>query len=148
MITRRRCCPTARCWWQGDDNGSAILASAELYDPASGTLERPPAASPPHAISHGDVAAQRQGARGRGSWIGGSLTSAELYDPAERDLDVPPAASPPHAIVTRRRCCPTARCSSREDLTAALSASAELYDVGLGFISRIGSRKSPRRLHR
>ena len=37
MITRRRCCPTARCSWQGELIAAAILASAELYDPASGT---------------------------------------------------------------------------------------------------------------
>ena len=37
LITRRPCCPTARCWWQGDLIAAAILASAELYDPASGS---------------------------------------------------------------------------------------------------------------
>src|SRR4029077_14849481 len=31
----------------------------------------------------------------------------------------PPAASPPVALVSRRRCCPTARCSSQQVLTAA-----------------------------
>ena len=30
---------------------------------------------------------------------------------------LPPAASPPHAFITRRRCCPTARCSSQAVLT-------------------------------
>ena len=44
---------------------------------------RPPAASPPHAVSHGDVAAQRQGARRRRlQRLNGDLASAELYDPA------------------------------------------------------------------
>src|SRR5205814_1612882 len=28
-----------------------------------------------------------------------------------------PAASAPHAVITQRRCCPTAKCSSQEDLT-------------------------------
>ena len=112
MVTRRRCCPTARCSSQAVADIGGFLASAELYDPASGTWTatgslatgraitrrrccptarcssqavttsaaisrarnstirragpgRPPAASPPHAISHGDVAAQRQGARRR-----------------------------------------------------------------------------------
>ena len=36
-LTRPRCCPTARCWWRGDSTAPAHLASAELYDPASGT---------------------------------------------------------------------------------------------------------------
>ena len=36
--TRRRCCLTARCWWQGGaDTSFNPIASAELYDPASGT---------------------------------------------------------------------------------------------------------------
>ena len=44
---------------------------------------RPPAASPPDALAHGDVAAQRQGARRRRIWqLAGYLASAELYDPA------------------------------------------------------------------
>ena len=50
-------------------------------------------------------------------------------------LGVPRAASPPHAYITRRRCCPTARCWWQGDLiSAATLASAELYDVGLGFV--------------
>ena len=37
LVTRRRCCPTARCWSQAVMTTAAYLASAELYDPASGT---------------------------------------------------------------------------------------------------------------
>ena len=38
MFTRRRCCPTARCLSQAAMAATATsLASAELYDPASGT---------------------------------------------------------------------------------------------------------------
>src|SRR5437588_3499252 len=36
IITRRRCCPQARCWWRGGQGSSGILSSAELYDPATG----------------------------------------------------------------------------------------------------------------
>ena len=49
-VTRRRCCPMARCWWREEDNGAA-LSSAELYDPATGRWTRP-AASAPHALRH------------------------------------------------------------------------------------------------
>ena len=51
----------------GYNDGSNALASAELYDPASGTLEGD--RQPRHRTlwSHGDVAAQRQGARRRRS---------------------------------------------------------------------------------
>ena len=36
-LTRRPCCPTARCSSQADRQQRHSLASAELYDPASGT---------------------------------------------------------------------------------------------------------------
>ena len=35
MRTRRRCCQTARCWWQAAT--FAVLASAELYNPVTVT---------------------------------------------------------------------------------------------------------------
>ena len=113
-LTRRRCCPTARCWWQGDwipaaysrergtvrpgqrdlechgqpqhrtlyhtatllpngkvlvaggDDGSSFFSSAELYDPASGTWSATGSLDHRTLLSHGDVAAQRQGAGRRG----------------------------------------------------------------------------------
>ena len=45
---------------------AALLASAELYDPASGTWSATGSLNTARALSHGDVAAQRQGAGGRG----------------------------------------------------------------------------------
>ena len=61
--------------------------------------------------SHGDVAAQRQGARRRRvSPSSVALVSAELYDPASESwLATGNLATA--RFVTRRRCCPTARCS-------------------------------------
>ena len=55
--------PTGKVLVAGGDNNSVILSSAELYDPATGPgRHRQP--RPPHARSHGDAAAHRQGAGG------------------------------------------------------------------------------------
>ena len=49
---------------------------------------RPPAASPPHAISHGDVAAQRQGARRRRTVTASGISRERgTLRSGERDLD-------------------------------------------------------------
>ena len=45
---------------------AAMLSSAELYDPASGTWTATGSLNTARVLSHGDVAAQRQGAGGRG----------------------------------------------------------------------------------
>ena len=55
IITRRRCCPMARCW--SPEEIMTGFSSAELYDPASGNLE-PTGASRPLARAHGDVPAR------------------------------------------------------------------------------------------
>ena len=39
QLTRRRCCHQARCWWREGKVISVTLSSAELYDPATGTLD-------------------------------------------------------------------------------------------------------------
>ena len=63
VITPPRCCPTARCSSRGDIDGSAVVASAELYDPATGTWSATGALATARAVSHRHAAAQRQGAR-------------------------------------------------------------------------------------
>ena len=79
-------------------------------------------------LSHGDVAAQRQGARRRRfQWQLGDLASAELYDPASGTWTATGSLATAR-VVTRRRCCPTARCSSQaENGGVGTLASAELY---------------------
>ena len=62
--------------------GWRSLASAELYDPASGTWTATGSLATATLSSHGDVAAQRQGARRRRFIHLRHLASAELYDPA------------------------------------------------------------------
>ena len=73
--------------------------------------------------SHGDVAAQRQGARRRRYSTAAALSRARNSTIRRAGPGRPPAASPPHAMITRRRCCPTARCSSQADLTATSTLS-------------------------
>src|SRR5437588_10037342 len=50
LLKRRRCCPTARCWWRGDIMAAAILA-ARNYTTRPAGLGVAPAASPPHATN-------------------------------------------------------------------------------------------------
>ena len=98
--------------------------------------------------SHGDVAAQRQGARRRRYMTAAALSRARNSTIRRAGPGRPPAASPPHAILTRRRCCPTARCSSQAvtDGSSAL-ASAELYDPASGTWTATGSLATARDSH-
>ena len=57
--------PNGKVLVAGGYNDSGHLASAELYDPASGTWTATGSLATARYLSHGDVAAQRQGARRR-----------------------------------------------------------------------------------
>ena len=184
--------PNGKVLVAGGYDHSGTLASAELYDPASGTWtttgslttardshtatllpngkvlvaggqdstlsdrERGTLRSgerdldghrqPRHRtrISHGDVAAQRQGARRRRCWQQRLLASAELYDPASGTWTATGSLATARSV-TRRRCCPTARCSSQAVMTAVASlASAELYDPATGTWTATGSLATAR----
>ena len=68
----------------GGVNATLRFASAELYDPASGTWTATGSLNTARIWPHGDLAAQRHGAgcRGIGLALRCFLASAELYDPA------------------------------------------------------------------
>ena len=57
--------PNGKVLVAGGLTDSGSLASAELYDPASGTWTATGSLATARCLSHGDVAAQRQGARRR-----------------------------------------------------------------------------------
>ena len=78
IFTRRRCCPTAWCWSQGDDNGGA-LTSAELYDPASGTWSATGSLNTARDQHTATLLPNGMVLVAAGD-NGGALASAELYD--------------------------------------------------------------------
>ena len=95
-FTRRRCCPTARCWSR---EVMAAAASRERGTVRSGQrdLDCTGSLNTARDSSHGDVAAQRQGARRRRIGNSGASRERGTVRSGERDAGLPPAASTPHA---------------------------------------------------
>ena len=99
----------------GNNECGLVLSSAELYDPASWDVDGD--RQPGHRTwrSHGDAAAQWQGAGGGGIHDGfQAFSSAELYDPATGTWTATGSLGTAR-YDTRRRCCPAARCWWRGD---------------------------------
>src|SRR6266496_1113539 len=116
--------PSGKVLLAGGQN-PGYLSSAEFYDPATGTwsyttgnLNTARARHTATLLPSGKVLVAG------GVNAGGVLNSAELYDPAARTCTTrrrkpgatPTATSTPNVPVTRRRCCPQARCWWRGDL--------------------------------
>ena len=120
--------PNGKVLVAGGDDGSGILASAELYDPASGTWTATGSLATARCWSHGDVAAQRQGARRRRVDISGVVSRARNSTIRRAGPGRPPAASPPHAAVHTATLLPNGKvlaAGGYDDIGAL--ASAELY---------------------
>ena len=150
LCTRRRCCPTARCSWQGDMVTVAILRSAELYDPASGSWTATGSLNTARYCAHGDVAAQRQGAGGRGRyWYSAiCLRSAELYDPASGSWTATGSLNTARDFHTATLL-PNGKVlvAGGVDNSGYSYASAELYDPASGSWTVTGSLNTARDNH-
>ena len=109
-ITRRRCCPTARCSSRWTWTHGTALASAELYDPVTGTWTV--TGSTRTGAPYGDVAAQRQGARRWWRRFNESRKRGTLRS-GDRDLDGDRQHGYRATRSIPRRCCPTVKCSSQ-----------------------------------
>ena len=80
-FTRRRCCPTGKVLVVGGRNFGGALASAELYDPVSGSWSGAATSSTAREGTQGDVLPKGEVLVAGGDNCGGVLASAELYDP-------------------------------------------------------------------
>ena len=145
-FTRRRCCPTARCWWPGDYN-SGYLSSAELYDPASGMWTATGNLSTARYAHTATLLPNGKVLVAAGEDTNGVFLAARNCTTRPAGRGVPRAASTPDALITRRRCCPTARCWWQGDITASILRSAELYDPASGTWSATGSLTTARYDH-
>ena len=131
--TRRRCCRMGRCSWPAAD-GIVLVASAELYDPATGMWTTTGSLADRRVRAHGDVTAERAGAGGRRHRRHVASWQARNYTIRRLGCGRRPAAWPLHATGTRRRCCRMGRCwwPAARTIPDHRVATAELYDPASG----------------
>jgi len=134
----------------GFDSNFNVLASAELYDPASGTWT---ATGSLNTARLGHTATLLQNGI---VLVAGELTAQAFLSRAPNctsrpaGLGLPPAASTPHALITRRRCYKTGRSLLQGDLTQpSFLRGGRNWDTLTPKIHSKGSKKRPvRRLNR
>ena len=148
MFTRRRCCPTARCWWQEEKVQQRRSRSAELYDPATGTWSATGSLTTARDCHTATLLPNGKVLVAGGSNSSGALSERGTVRSGYRDVERHRQPRHRTRLVTRRRCCPTARCWWQGDLAAAaFLRSAELYDPASGTWSATGSLTTARELH-